>query len=194
MRCTSLQQIVIPRTVTTIHDEAFKDCSQLTSVVFCNEIQNFLSAESMRGWWNQGLHEKSLLTYCFLARCNIPQRVSLLHIRNWQANIHEILSRIPTFTSEDTNTHRGNIFPRRIPTISNESLDTYFGSIDSKITIYEQILRDARTLIELAIWKSKISERYVQKNEHSATNMRKGRRIDSVSMVTIIVPNVLSFL
>ncbi len=148
----------------------------------------------MRGWWNQGLHEKGLSTYCFLVRCNIPQRLSLFRIRNWQDNIHEMLGRIPLFTSEDTNTWRGNIIPRRTPTISTEILSTHFGSIDSKITLYEQILRDAPTLLELAIWKSKITERYAQHTEYSATNVRKRRRIDSVSNVINIVPNVLSFL
>jgi hypothetical protein len=194
IRCSSLQQIVIPRAVRSIHDEAFKDCSQLKRVVFCNEIQELVSAESMRDWWNQGLHKKSLRTFSFLVRCNITQRLNLLHLRNWQANIHEMLSNIPSITDVDMNAHHPNIYLRGIPTISNERLNAHFDSIDSKISFYEQILRDAPILLELAIWKSKITEPSVQNNDHSATEMRKRRRIDSVSNVTIIVPNVLSFL
>lgn len=58
--------------------------------------------------------------------------------------------------------------------------------------------------MELAIWKSKITEQYGHDNHHNITNMHKKRRIDSVSksqcrtdsvaMVRIIVPNVISFL
>ena len=171
--CTSLRHIVIPRAVTSIHDDAFKDCSQLTSVVFCNEIQEFLAAKSMQEWWNRGVHEKSMSTYSLLVRCNIPQRLCLL-VRCWHDNVHRMLSRIPS--------------------ISPEGLTAYFDSIDSTITIYEQYLRDVLMLLELAIWKSKITEPFVQNNDYSATDMRKKRRIDSVSNVTIIVPNVLSFL
>ncbi len=64
--CTSLQRIVIPRAVKKIHDDAFKDCSNLNSIVFCNEIEEFVTADSMRTWWNRGFHERSVTTYSFL--------------------------------------------------------------------------------------------------------------------------------
>jgi hypothetical protein len=46
---------------------------------------------------------------------------------------------------------------RRIPFISPHGLDSYFDSIDSKLYEYEN-LKDAPMLLELAIWKSKITE------------------------------------
>ncbi len=64
--CTSLCEIVIPRAVSVIHETAFFQCSQLTNVRFCNEIEEFMSGELMRDWWNHGVHERSLSTYCFL--------------------------------------------------------------------------------------------------------------------------------
>jgi hypothetical protein len=42
--------------VTAIDDKAFNGCTNLTNVVFCDEIEEFVSAESIRGWWIQGVH------------------------------------------------------------------------------------------------------------------------------------------
>ena len=137
--CTSLQHIMIPPTVTIIHDEAFKDCSNLTSVVFYDEVEAFVSAESMRGWWNHGIHEKSLSTYCFLVRCSIPRRLDLILVRSWQVNIHDMLNRIPSITPED--------------------LNAYFASIDSKLFCYEN-LREIPMLLELAIRHSGITQQF----------------------------------
>jgi hypothetical protein len=76
--CTSLHEIVIPNAVKTIDGTAFNGCSNLTSVVFCDKIKLFVSCEAMRDWWNQGVHERSLSTYSFLVKCNIPKRLSLV--------------------------------------------------------------------------------------------------------------------
>jgi len=174
-KCTSLREIVIPPAVRVIHEEAFNECSQLTNVCFCVEIEEFVSGESMREWWNHGVHERSLSTYCFPVRCNIPERLGLVQARKWQANIHEML--------------------RRIPSISPNGLDSYFDSIDSKLSVYQN-LEDAPMLLELAIWKSKIIEQLFDRDNGTLTvHMLKMQCCtDSVTMVTIIVPNVLSFL
>lgn len=62
-RCRSLRRKVIPPDVIVIHDEAFYRCSNLTSVVFCDDIEQFVSTESIWEWWDQGIREKSLSTY-----------------------------------------------------------------------------------------------------------------------------------
>jgi hypothetical protein len=73
--CVLLQRIAIPRAVTAIHYKAFDGCPNLTNVVFCDEIEEFVSGESFRDWWNHGVHERCLDTYCFLVRCNVLERV-----------------------------------------------------------------------------------------------------------------------
>jgi hypothetical protein len=111
-------------------------CSQLTTaVVLCEEIEEFVLGDPMRGWWNDypGVHEKRLRTYCFLVRCNIPNRVGLVGARKLRTNIHEML--------------------RGIPLISPKGLGIYFDSIDSKLSVYE-----GSTVLELAIRKTKIIE------------------------------------
>ena len=78
---------------------------------------------------------------------------------------------------------------RRIPSISPKGLNAHFDSIDSKLSAYENT-----TLLELVIWKSKIAEQTNGVVDVLDADMKMGCRIDSLSMVDIIVPNVLSFL
>jgi hypothetical protein len=69
-RCTSLEHITITPTVTAINELAIRGCSHLTTMQFRSEIEQFVSGESMRGWWNHWVHKWSPSTYCFLVRCN----------------------------------------------------------------------------------------------------------------------------
>jgi hypothetical protein len=133
-KCTSLIRIAIPPVVRAIHEEAFNECSNLTNVRFCNEIEEFVSGKLMGDWWDHGVHKKCLSTYCFFVRCSIPERVGLVLQRIWQSDIHNMLGGIPS--------------------ISPKGLDSYFCSINSKLTVYKK-LKDAPALLELAIWKSK---------------------------------------
>ena len=169
----ALVRIDIPLSVREFDETAFEECSNLTTVQFCDEIEEFVSGESMRHWWNNGVHERCLRTYSFFVRCNIPERVGLLLPRMWQSNIHDMLGGIPS--------------------ISSEGLDSYFRSIDSKLSVYDK-LKDAPALLELAIWKSKIIERTDGNIDLLDADMKIECRTDSLSMVAIIVPNVLSFL
>lgn len=119
--CTSLEHIVIPPAVKVIHDSAYKNCSNLTSEKFCNHIEKFVSCEAKRDWWSQGVHEKTLITYCFIVRSSIHERFAgLALVSSWQVNIHEL--------------------PRSIPTISTEGMNAYFDTIDSKLIVYENLL------------------------------------------------------
>jgi hypothetical protein len=118
-QCTLLERIIIPLAVKVIHDCAFKDSTSLTNVVFCDVIESFVSCEAMQGWWNHGVHEKSLSTYCFLRRCNVPERLGQIVVRSWQSNVYEMLRRIPTFSAKGLNAH--------------------FDSIDSKLSDYENM-------------------------------------------------------
>jgi hypothetical protein len=132
--CTGLQRIAIPNAVKVIGDGAFICCSNLTRVTFCNEIEEFLSCKAMRGWWNKGLHEKSLSMYCFLVKYGIPDRLGLVQGRCLRANIYEMQRRIPTFA-------RG-------------CLNAYFDTIHSKLTLNENLIKahgEALMLLGLAI-------------------------------------------
>jgi hypothetical protein len=71
--CISLHEIFIPPAVTVIEDSAFQSCSSLTSVVFCDEIEEFVSREAMWDWWHRGLHAMSPSTYCFFSQMQHPK-------------------------------------------------------------------------------------------------------------------------
>ena len=82
---------------------------------------------------------------------------------------------------------------RRIPSISSEGWLSYFDSIHSKLSVYEN-LKDVAMLLELAIWKTKIINHYDQNTATLTTKVKLLCRTDSITMVSIIVPNVLSYL
>ena len=111
-------EIVIPPAVRDIDDHAFFRCTNLRRVRFCDEIEEFVSSDAMEVWWNQGTHEMSMCTYCFLVRCRIPVRLAgLAPVDSWPANIHKMLTMISTLYSYE--------------------MDHHFDSIDCRISLYE---------------------------------------------------------
>jgi len=134
-KCRSLREIVIPPAVRDIHDTAFDCCTNLTRVKFCNEIEEFVSCNAMRGWWNRGVGEISLRTYCFLVQCNILTRFAgLAPVSDWQATIHNMLWIIPTFAAVDHEIDARMCFRR------------HFDAIDAQLTVYENLLNEAHVL------------------------------------------------
>ena len=119
-----------PPAVKTIDDSPYNDCSNLTYVTFCDEIEELVTVDAMQVWWNQGAHKYSLCSYCFSVKCNISESLGLVLVKSWQANIYEML--------------------RLIPAISTECLNAYFETVDSKINFYEN-LTEAPMLLEQAI-------------------------------------------
>ena len=81
---------------------------------------------------------------------------------------------------------------KHIPTLHPKGMNSFFDSIESRLTLYEN-LKDTPALLELAIWKSKITEQHGC-NIHLTTEMKIQCRTDSLTMVNITVPNVMSFL
>ncbi len=51
----ALECIAIPPTVKSIDDTTFNECSNLTNVQFCDDIEEFVSGVSMRDWWDHGV-------------------------------------------------------------------------------------------------------------------------------------------
>jgi hypothetical protein len=123
-----MEEIVIPPAVRDIHDTAFDNCTNLTRVKFCDEIEEFVSCDGMSDWWNRGVGKMSLRTYCFLVRCDISARFAgLALVSSWQATIHDMLRIIPTITAPD-------------------NMNAHFDAIDAKLTIYENLLNEAHVL------------------------------------------------
>ena len=171
--CRSLRAIVIPNAVREIDGSAFLGCTNLTRVRFCDEIEQFVSCDAMRGWWNQGVGYKSLSTYCFLVRCNIIERLSFVRVPSWQSKIYKMLERISS--------------------IHYKGMESYFLYIDSRLKLYDD-LKDKPTLLELWIWQSKITKKFGPSNILLTPEMKMQCRTESLMMVNIVVRNVMTFL
>jgi len=158
--CWSLREIVIPPAVRDIHDTAFDRCTNLTRVKFCNEIEEFVSCKAMKGWWNRGVGQISLRTYCFLVQCNIVKRFAgLAPVSDWQATIHDMLWIIPTFAAVDhEDDEDSNNSDAEDEDINEEGMDErcvatarmcfrrHFDAIDAQLTVYENFLNEAHVL------------------------------------------------
>ena len=77
----------------------------------------------------------------------------------------------------------------RIPSISPKGLNAYFCSIDSMLSSF-----DGSTMLELAIWKSKIEEQTDSNINLLTPDMKMECRNISIEMVGVIFPIVLPFL
>lgn len=104
---------------------------------------------------------------------NIPNRLGLVGERKWHANIQDML--------------------RRIPSIPSEGWLSHFDSIHTKLSVYEN-LKDVPMLLELAIWKSRTTHHRDRNTAILAAEVKLQCRADSITMVSIVVPNVLSYL
>jgi hypothetical protein len=168
--CTMMEEIAIPPAVRDLHDTAFDKCTNLTRVKFCDEIEEFVSSDAMRNWWNQGRHEKSLRTYRFIVRCDIPARCSgLTPVKSWQATINDMLRSIPTVYAADSNSNDEDADEDTDEDEDEDDyeedledkykiLNEYFDAIDARLTVYEN-MREAPKLLGLVIQSDDIVER-----------------------------------
>lgn len=183
--CTSLELVILPSTVKSIDVSAFDGCNSLESLEFCEEIEDFVSGEFMRGWWNQGRSQEALLTYCSLIEHNIPKRVGLLHCRKWQMEIQDMLRCLPSIVGTS---------PIGIPSSKVTKLgNIYLSSINAKLTEYEY-LKEAAAVLELAIWKTKLDENGNDMHLCSMDDATRRTEHRNTCGATVIIPNVLSFL
>ena len=204
--CTSLQSIIIPSTVKFIHNKAFDDCTSLVAIEFCEEIEQFMNEhELFLPRWNRGVSEALLRTYSFLARRNIPARLDTLKLQTWKLNIHEMLQRIPEEWKDDDVDNDADAYYKYEEEEDNEEDNDsedeeeednigqkFFDVIESRLANYEHLQDVVAPILELALWKSKMSEQLNSKGVD--TQMKLQCRYNSLSMVSIIIPNALSFL
>jgi hypothetical protein len=153
LNCSSIKHILIPPVVKTIDDTAFKGCTNLTRVKFCDEIEELVSCDAMREWWNQGIGRRSTLrTFSFLVRCNIPARLkSISNISSWQAAIHNMLRTKPYNIGDNDDIYNeddGFHIVEGIGCNIHEELhrmNAHFDAIDAKLTAYMNLINEAHT-------------------------------------------------
>ena len=183
--CESLREIVVPRYVKVIKEKAFGFCRVLTRVKLDEgleeiEARAFYNCESLREIAiprSVRVIREGVFSCCqaltTVIPSNIPNRLGLVGERKWHANIQDML--------------------RRIPSIPSEGWLSHFDSIHTKLSVYEN-LKDVPMLLELAIWKSRTTHHRDRNTAILAAEVRLQCRADSITMVSIVVPNVLSYL
>lgn len=110
--------------------------------------------------------------YSFLAQCAILERLARITARKWKAYIHSLL--------------------RDFPSIHDDKFNAYCNLISFWIDHFNE-LKDAVSVLELALWKSKLTERKSDLDSSSNHNAVKLEARYNYG-ATIIIPNVLSFL
>ena len=171
-QCILLERCNIPSTVKQIKEDAFLDCPRLTAVTFFGEVEDLVTELSLTDWYNHGRKKGWLLMYSFLAQCAILERLARITARKWKAYIHSLL--------------------RDFPSIHDDKFNAYCNLISFWIDHFNE-LKDAVSVLELALWKSKLTERKCDLNSSSYHNAVKLEARYNCG-ATIIIPNVLSFL
>jgi hypothetical protein len=211
--CTCLQRVKLPR-AKTIGQSAFTD-SGVEDAEFGEDLETL----GIRAFWGSKLGRIAIPlkdemfifneydgTYTQFHRCNslttvdlvggIHKTVPSLHLESWKNEMVEEIQRI------------NQILPS---TDSNEKADAivpWIQSVKSRFDRYKAehraLLREATTLLELALWKAKLDDFKVEGNKFSAEEkaakkvkidvegVRKETRITSGA--DIIIKNVLPYL
>jgi len=174
-RCTSLEYIALPSTVTEIGRHAFYDCLRLREVELHERIQK-IGRDSFYGC-------------SFMQRFTFPKlSIRLDNIRAGQTEVEDKIGDIDEIRG--ILERRGKeMFISDVRLVQGQNWDilrSAFGRIDQLLTYYE--VKEATTLLELAIWKSKID----QEEEENLIN-RDAHRIDIPGPVRDTILQYLNF-
>jgi len=163
--CSSLQSITIPSTVTKIGAYAFEGCERLSEIVILNEMPNDLSFDPLLEEYVTPDNDiiKQVMIACTSRRkrslvLNFPglsKRLEYIKISRWLDDINDKIDAIPQIVRRDSGgflvstRDRGN-------RVDWKPLKQSFDKIYQLILYYE--LKEAASLLELALWKAKIDQ------------------------------------
>jgi hypothetical protein len=177
--CKNLERICIPISVKSIDDGAFTSCPELDVINFSTGVEGVVvKLERGNNWtyWNELMEYWEYGNwhglYSFLVEHKIPKRLGELP-KNWRDVIHDMI--------------------RRFPCINENKIDSYSSLLRERLDKYTELndgLKEAASLLELAIWKSRITEQC--SGLKNISTMRSKARYDCGAPV--IIPHVLSFL
>jgi len=146
--CSSLQCITIPHTVTEIGRRAFDDCGNLREVDLHEGIQMIAST--------------AFDNCSSLERFNFPNLSSRLDAIIQAGKYVDVENKIDEVRGIVVERRGNELFVSDVESVTQRlrALKGTLGQIDRLITYYEA--REATTLLELAIWKSKIDQAEVK--------------------------------
>jgi len=125
------------QSLTEMQQRFFPDQHDVNFQAVCEEL-----VQPLKGWWrpherppcDEKLIQYSMMSFHFMVRCNIAERLNAIGVKKWQIDVSSMVGEIPSVDSYE--------------------LDTHFDTIHSKLVTYEQY-QHAAFLLELALWKPK---------------------------------------
>eukprot|EP00585_Thalassiosira_rotula_P022791 CAMPEP_0196221552 /NCGR_PEP_ID=MMETSP0912-20130531/42925_1 /TAXON_ID=49265 /ORGANISM="Thalassiosira rotula, Strain GSO102" /LENGTH=194 /DNA_ID=CAMNT_0041500071 /DNA_START=141 /DNA_END=725 /DNA_ORIENTATION=- len=189
--CTPHAHQELVQSLQEIEQSFFPDKNDTNWRLVCEEF-----VRPIKGWWHPGDPVTSSITFHFLVKCSVQERLDGIGVAKWKLSIESMVKRV---------SHGG--IRAFIGTINSDIvyLPALIDNIHSKIVFYEQKyrqLKDATSLLELALWKSKIDESMliVQCNtiEHGVQPENQAADLKAQCFVNcgadVIIPLVLQFL
>ena len=201
--CTSLRSITMPQ-VKTIGVWAFGHCEQLTDLQSPEGFETlrrraFISCsrlERIAMPLKDNMIEDSVFDHCYnLTSVNLNGRVdkivSSLHLERWRnlmkGEINGINQLLP------------NTYSRQITQVIQQWMSAVISRLNHYKTEHHKLLKEATTLLELALWKANLENKEGDVLEKEGVRTRRQRKrarkeISVTSGASIVIKNVLPFL
>ena len=206
--CKSLRSVNMP-SVRKVGPCAFARCYALTDVVFGEKLDRieayaFLGCTALRRI-SIPLKDNLIIYYNSFSRCEnlsrvdilaggIHKTISSLHMESWRNEMQEELDRInQTLPNTQATEKAGEI---------QEWITRVFRRIEHNKTVHKMLVKEAMTLLELALWKAKLLNETGEK-KYSVDEVTKKAKIDAEAArkehrvtcgASIVIKNVLPFL
>eukprot|EP00984_Skeletonema_dohrnii_P034472 scaffold33569_cov84-Skeletonema_dohrnii-CCMP3373.AAC.6 len=199
--CTSLTRVRMP-SVRSIGRWAFKNCEQLTDLEFGEGLETiqehaFYSCIALRRIiiplncviGDQVFYNCSKLAAIDLVG-GIHNTVATLHLESWRNEMKDEINRINQVLPNTTSSQKTDTIHQWVESVSDR--------MNRYKTEHKALLKEATTLLELALWKAKIEEKEDRREVKAkrvkidVQSKRNERRI--MSGANIVIKNVLPFL
>ena len=201
--CHSMKNIKIPY-VRTVGRLVFANCSELTDVEFGEELRtlhegafiNCSKLERITLPLKGGMIGDNVFEYCPKLTTidlvgGIHQSVASLHMESWRSKmnneINSINQTLPTITLRKTEAIQ-------------QWMETVINRLDHYKAEHHNLLKEATTLLELALWKANLDDYNGGEGEREGVRTTRGSRkrarkeICVTSGASIVIKNVLPFL
>ena len=203
-RCSSLTKIRMP-SVRTIGEMAFHICPQLSDVELGEGLRR-LDSQAFEDCTNLkriNLPLRSItIGYCVFYGCpelaavdlvmGIHNTVASLHMESWRNEMMDEINRI--------NQVLPTVFAWGKTTAIEQWMESTVHLFDHYKAEHHKILKEATTLLELALWKANLGDNEGGRLEREGVRTTRGRRkrarkeICVTSGASIVIKNVLPFL
>ena len=201
--CVSLRKIRMP-SVRTIGRWSFNNCRELIDVEFgeglqtlkdafgsCTKLKRIalpLKGDMIR---NNALNQCPKLEAVDLVG-GIHQTVASLHMKSWRSEMMDEINRINQTLPTTTTGKKTGVIQQWMETVIHR-LDHY------KAEHHKALLKEATTLLELALWKANLDDNgggKIEREGHRTRGSRKRARkeISVTSGADVVIKNVLPFL